>query len=51
MGLEEALEYVLFDPMGIFWKGHNRGETDTSPLSGGKLKLLASLGKLFGAGR
>jgi hypothetical protein len=25
MGIEETLEYVLSDPMGIFWKGQNRG--------------------------
>ncbi len=51
MSIEEALEYVLSDPMGIFWKGQNRGITKTSTRTGGKLRLLASLGKLFGADR
>jgi hypothetical protein len=51
MGIEEALEYVLSDPMGIFWKGQNRGITNTSTRTGGKLRLLASLGKLFGYDR
>jgi hypothetical protein len=51
MGLEEALGYVLSDPMGVFWKGQNRGITTSSTRTGGKLGLLASLGKLFGAGR
>jgi hypothetical protein len=37
--------------MGIFWKGQNRGITNTSTRTGGKLRLLASLGKLFGADR
>ena len=51
MGIEEALEYVLSDPMGIFWKGLNRGTTNTPTRTGGRLRLLASLGKLFGADR
>ena len=51
MDLEEALEYVLSDPMGIFWKGQNRGMTSASTRTGGKARLLASLGRLFGAGR
>jgi hypothetical protein len=51
MGIEEALEYVLSDPMGIFWKGQNRCITNTSTSPSGKLRLLASLGKLFGANR
>jgi hypothetical protein len=51
MGIEEALEYVLSDPMGIFWKGQNRCITNTSTRPSDKLRLLASLGKLFGANR
>jgi hypothetical protein len=51
MGLEEALGYVLSEPMGVFWKRQNRGITSASTRTGGKLGLLASLAKLFGAGR
>ncbi len=48
MGLEEALEYVLSDPMDIFWLGRNRS---TSTWTSGKFGLLAALRKLFGADR
>ena len=51
MGIEEALEYVLSDPLGIFWKGQNRRTTNAPTRTGGRLRLLASLGKLFGADR
>ncbi len=46
MGLEEALEYVLSDPMDIFWIGRNRGVRTVVELG-----LPALLGKLFGSGR
>jgi hypothetical protein len=48
MTLEEALEYVLSDPMDIFWMGLNRDAKSTSMRNSGKLGLIASLGKLFG---
>lgn len=46
MNLEEALEYVLSDPMDIFWIGWNRGMR-----TGVRLGLPALLGKLFGSSR
>ena len=51
MGLEEALEYVVSDPMGVFWTGLCRGSTSAATRTGGKLGLLALLGRLFGADR
>ena len=51
MGLDDALEYVLSDPMGIFWKGQSRSITSASTRTGAKRGLLTSLGRLFGASR
>jgi hypothetical protein len=51
MGLEEALEYVLSDSMGIFWKGQNRGRKSAAKGTSGNVRLLASLGRLFGPER
>jgi hypothetical protein len=50
-GLDEALDFVLSDPMGIFWKGQDRGITSASKRTDGKRRLLASLSRLFGEGR
>ena len=52
MSLEEALKYVLSDPMGIFWTGQSLGIINASMRTGGKLRLLTSLVKLlFGTSR
>ena len=51
MSIEEALEYVLPDPMDIFWKGQIHSLTKASMRTSGKSRLLALFGKLFGAGR
>lgn len=51
MSLEEALEYVDSDPLGIFWMGKNRGRANTPMQTNGKLGMRALIGKLFGAGR
>jgi len=51
MSLEEALEYVVSDPLGIFWMGKNRGRADASMQTNGKLGGRALIGKLFGTGR
>ena len=51
MELEEALDYVVSDPMGIFWKWQSRGISIASTRTGGKLGLVASLWRLFRAGR
>ena len=51
MGLEEALEYVLSDPIDISWMGQNRGMTGPSGWAAGKRGLLVSLGTLFGSSR
>lgn len=48
MKLEEALEYVLSDPMGIFWMGLNGEAKKSSLRKTDKIGLIASLGKLFG---
>lgn len=50
MSLEEALEYVVLHPLGIFWMGQNRGRADASMQSIGKLGMRAMIGKLFGIG-
>jgi len=51
MSLEEALEYVVSDPLGMFWMGQNRGRANTSMQTNGKLGMRALIGKLFGTGR
>ncbi len=47
MKLEEALQYVLSDPMDIFWMGLNREAKKSSMRKTDKIGLIASLGKLF----
>ena len=36
MGIEEALDYVLSDPMDIFWKGQSRSLTKGPTRDGGR---------------
>ena len=51
MGLEEALEYVVSDPLGIFWIGQIRGRANASMQTKGRLGMRALIGKIFGTDR
>jgi len=51
MGLEEALEYVLSDPDGLFWMAV-LSETSSIPFRTSENRgFLAMLARLFGLGR
>lgn len=51
MGLEEALEYVLSDPEGLFWTAVLCAASNTPFQTSEKRGLLAMVARLFGLGR
>jgi hypothetical protein len=51
MGLEDALEYVLSDPEGLFWMAVRRDTSSIPFRTSEKRGLLAMLARLFGLGR